>query len=154
MAPRPVDRHQKIMVRLTALLDQHLPPDLTAVPDVDVLLRREPLTIRAPDVVVTRLALYDTGLPRYPADEVRLAVEIVSPGSRGTDRVMKASEYAEAGIGEYWILEGRPLTLSVHVLDSGVYRLVDTHVGTAELTVCGVPLRIDLEALTRRPTAG
>jgi Uma2 family endonuclease len=151
VAPKPKSRHQKVMERLASLLDQHLPPDLTALVDMDVLLSREPLTIRAPDVIVSRLALHDTNPSRYPAHEVRLAVEIVSPGSRRTDRVMKASEYAEAGIPEYWILDGDPLTLTAYTLSSGDYRLTGEFVGTAEITTCGVPIHLDLEGLTRRP---
>jgi Uma2 family endonuclease len=34
-----------------------------------------------------------------------LVVEIVSPGSRGTDHVMKLHEYAKAGIENYWIID-------------------------------------------------
>lgn len=150
VAPTPSDRHQKSMSRLVQLLDEQLPPELNAVPDMDVLLNRDPLTVRAPDVIVAPTALYGTGLKHYPAQEVRLAVEIVSPSSRGIDRVSKFNQYARAGVGEYWILDGDPLTLSAYVLESGAYRLVDTFTGTAELTTCGVPVRIDLDRLTRR----
>lgn len=135
-----------------SVLDEQLPPDLTAVQDMDVLLSREPLTVRAPDVVVAPTAIYGTGLTRYPAHEVRLAVEIVSPSSRAIDRVAKLGEYARAGIREYWILDGEPLILSSYMLESGTYRLVDTFTGTAELTTCGVPVQIDLDGLTRRKT--
>jgi Uma2 family endonuclease len=37
--------------------------------------------------------------------DVVLVVEIVSPGSRGTDHVMKLHEYAKAGIEKYWIVD-------------------------------------------------
>jgi Uma2 family endonuclease len=39
------------------------------------------------------------------ASEVRLVVEIVSPGSTRTDHVYKRSEYADAGIPHYWIVD-------------------------------------------------
>ena len=32
-------------------------------------------------------------------------MEIVSPGSRGTNHVMKLHEYAKAGIANYWIVD-------------------------------------------------
>ena len=39
------------------------------------------------------------------AAEVLVVVEIVSPGSRRTDHVAKRSEYADAGIPHYWIVD-------------------------------------------------
>lgn len=42
------------------------------------------------------------------AAEVRLAVEIVSPGSRRMDYVVKRGEYADAGIDHYWIVDLDP----------------------------------------------
>ncbi|WP_102141915.1 Uma2 family endonuclease [Mycobacterium hubeiense] len=42
---------------------------------------------------------------RVQAADVVLVVEIVSPGSRGTDHVMKSHEYAKAGIENYWIVD-------------------------------------------------
>jgi len=42
---------------------------------------------------------------RVAAADVVLVVEIVSPGSRGTDHVMKPHEYAKAGIANYWIVD-------------------------------------------------
>ncbi|MGH3885988.1 MAG: Uma2 family endonuclease, partial [Pseudonocardiaceae bacterium] len=48
------------------------------------------------------------------AAEVLVVVEIVSPGSRRTDHVAKRSEYADAGIPHYWIVD---LDESVSLLD-------------------------------------
>jgi Uma2 family endonuclease len=39
------------------------------------------------------------------ASEVLLAVEIISPGSRRMDMVIKRAEYADAGIPHYWIID-------------------------------------------------
>ena len=66
--------------------------------------------------------------------------------------MVKLGEYARAGIGEYWILEGDPLTLTAYALEAGRYRPVATVTGAAELTACGAPVRIDLDRLTRRRT--
>lgn len=48
------------------------------------------------------------------ASEVRLVVEIVSPGSRRMDTVIKHREYADAGIPYYWIADLDP-PVSLHV---------------------------------------
>ncbi len=37
--------------------------------------------------------------------DVALVIEVVSPGSRRTDHVTKRSEYADAGIAHYWIVD-------------------------------------------------
>ena len=149
VAPKPLSRHQKIMQRLTSLLDQHLPHELTAILDVDVLLSREPLTVRAPDVIVTRTVRYDANPPRYASKDVLLAIEIVSTGSRRTDRVMKLNEYAEAGIAEYLILDGDPLTLDAYVLECTSYALLREFQAFAQLTASGPPVRVDLDAPPR-----
>ncbi|WP_218021114.1 Uma2 family endonuclease [Nocardia mikamii] len=70
--------------------------------------------------------------PRWNANEVLLAVEILSPGSRRTDRVTEFAEYAEAGIEHYWLLDlDAPTTLTG-------YRRID---------LSGTPVTIDLTAL-------
>ena len=150
VAPKPALRHQMVTVQLVTELNRQLPESLTAVPDVDVLLTMVPLTVRAPDVVVVPTRVFAADPPRLTADAVRLIVEVVSSGSRRTDQVTKLSEYADAGIAEYWILDGDPLTLSAYSLESGSYRLVGEFRGIADLAACGTPVRVDLDALARR----
>lgn len=60
------------------------------------------LTVRQPDLVVVRseLAAHDR-LPEPPL----LAVEVISPGSFERDAVTKRSEYARAGLDDYWIAD-------------------------------------------------
>lgn len=63
------------------------------------------------------------------------------------DRVLKFSEYADAGIPRYWIVDvGTPCTLLAYALVDGNYE----HTGQVELTVAGHPVSIDLDAPTRR----
>ncbi|HEU5265671.1 MAG TPA: Uma2 family endonuclease, partial [Jatrophihabitans sp.] len=42
------------------------------------------------------------------ARDVVVVVEIVSPGSRRMDTVVKRGEYADAGIPHYWIIDLEP----------------------------------------------
>lgn len=148
VTPKPNPRHQNAMSRLCALLARLDLPSLAVIPDVDVAFP-EWATVRAPDVVVGEREAAATQ-PRFTADQVRLAVEIVSPGSRTTDRVTKLHEYARAGIGEYWILDLDAAELATFVLDAGAetYRATGVHTGIAGLTACGQPITIDLEDLT------
>jgi Uma2 family endonuclease len=151
VTPRPVPLHQHAMVRLTYELTGQLPRDLVAVADVEVVIEAGfPPTVRAPDIVVVPTALLDSGVTRFRAADVLLAVEIVSPGSGRTDRVMKLAEYAEAGIGHYWIIDlDSPASLTGYALVDGNYELMIESAGVVEVS-SPAPMRIDLATLTRR----
>jgi len=106
VTPRAGARHQFAAHRLVELLNEALPPDLIALPDVEVAIDEQfPPTFRAPDAVVTRTEVYESNPSRLAAADVVVAVEGVSPGTRRTDRVMKFAEYQQAGIAHYWILD-------------------------------------------------
>jgi Uma2 family endonuclease len=121
MSPSPVPDHMIAMGKLFVQLGQELPSGLLVIPDVDVDLELvphgKPGFVRRPDlVVVQRAALErvrrDGGLLR--ACDVLVVVEIVSPGSRRTDHVIKRGEYADAGIPHYWIVD---LDVPVSLID-------------------------------------
>ncbi|PXY19764.1 hypothetical protein BAY60_33310 [Prauserella muralis] len=112
MSPSPRPGHNIALFELTAQLKPQLPPGLQVVPDIDIDLELvppgSPGHARRPDlVVVDRSAVErvdrEGGLLR--ASDVRLVVEIVSPGSERTDTVDKRNEYADAGIAHYWIVD-------------------------------------------------
>lgn len=106
--PPPTVLHQLASRRLANALERQLPKDLLAVENVAVAIDlRSPPTVRVPDVVVVPLAKARLEPPRFDPAEVALVVEIVSPGSRRVDRVMKAAEYQEAGVQSYWIIDSR-----------------------------------------------
>lgn len=151
MSPKPLPRHQHAVTVLTAGLNGQLPGALIALADVEVVVDAAPLTIRVPDVVVTRTELYEEGLPRLAAADVLLAVEVLSDGSRRIDRVLKLAEYAEAGVPRYWIVDpGAPTTLLSYVLVDGAYELSGELTGAVELPVAGGVVAVDPERLTRR----
>jgi Uma2 family endonuclease len=138
-------------MRIGYRLDEQLPADLTALPEVDVVLVTEPPTVRIPDVMVTRTSLYETNPSRFSPEDVLLVVEILSDGTRRVDRVLKFSEYADAGMPQYWIVDlGTPATLLAYTLIGGNYQLSGEHTGQVELAVDGHPVTVDLDALTRR----
>ena len=77
----------------------------------------EPGFSRRPDLMIIERAARERvkaegGLLR--ASEVLVVVEIVSPGSRRTDYVIKRGEYADAGIPHYWIVD---ITTPVSLVD-------------------------------------
>jgi Uma2 family endonuclease len=127
MSPRPQLGHQQISKRLTRLLDDHLPDGLQAVPEIEVTTSTSfPPSVRDPDIVVIP-GRVDRRLTRVPAADVVLVVEIVSPGSRRMDHVMKLHEYAKAGIENYWIVDPdapAPERFLAYRLDGDIYRQV------------------------------
>lgn len=151
MCPTPLPRHQRARARLGMHLDEQLPRDLTAVPGVEVLIADEPPTIRAPDLIVIHTDLFDANPARCTGADVLLAAEILSNGSHRVDKILKFSEYAEAGIPQYWIVDvDEPASLLAYVLVNGNYELSGEHTGKAALDVASHPVSIDLPALTRR----
>jgi Uma2 family endonuclease len=147
-APKPAPKHQVAMANLRSCLKDQLPPEVVAVLDVDVLIDPgPPLTVRAPDVVVVPAERYWEHPKRFVPEDLRLAVEIVSSGTRRTDRVAKSAEYAEVGIPHYWLVElDEPITLIAFDLVAGRYKEVAR--GTSAVSVpTPFPITVDLTTL-------
>ncbi len=80
---------------------------------------------RIPDLVVWSKAQADGVW--LPVADVLLVVEIVSPGSEGVDTVTKRSEYATAGIPQYWVVDQDPAqTVTMHRLAGEHYTVQAT----------------------------
>ncbi|TCC35891.1 Uma2 family endonuclease [Kribbella speibonae] len=112
MSPSPSPDHNMAALRIALQLMPQLPQDLEVITDVDIDLELvppdQPGFSRRPDVIAVRRSARrrvrtEGGLIR--ASEVLVVVEIVSPGSRRTDNVVKRAEYADAGIPHYWIVD-------------------------------------------------
>ncbi|MGQ0574079.1 MAG: Uma2 family endonuclease [Pseudonocardia sp.] len=118
-SPSAVPDHNLAANEMWLALRLQLPAGLKAITYVDVDLELapsdEPGFARRPDVIVAREGALDRvrrdgGVLR--ASEVVVAVEVVSPGSKHTDRVAKRHEYSDAGIPHYWIVDlERPVSL-------------------------------------------
>ena len=151
VSPKPKSWHQHASNGLTFRSNEQLPRSLVALADVEIVLPGLPLTIRVPDMTVTLTKLFDRNPARYEAADVLLAVEVLSDGTRRVDRVLKFSEYADAGIPQYWIVDlGEPTTLLAYALVDGDYELSGEYTGSVALAVGGHPVTVDLPALTTR----
>ena len=155
MSPSPAADHSHATASLILQVAPQLPPELEVLPDLDVDLRLAPAdspgTVRRPDLVVVRREARrrvrrEGGTIR--ASEVLVAVEILSPGSRRMDHVLKRAEYADAGIPHYWIIDlDEPVSLIACHL-AGEFGYVDGGAITGIFrTTEPVPVEIDLEAL-------
>lgn len=155
MSAKPIPRHQRALLRLAGQLQAQIPEQLELLVDVDINMELDPPdqpgTVRVPDLVVVTCEAFERvdeagGFLR--AGECVLAVEIHSPGSFRTDQVIKHGEYAEAGIGHYWMIdlaEGPALT-ACHL--GGPFGYVDEPPVTGTFTTQHpFPVRLDLTAL-------
>ncbi|MDH6112545.1 Uma2 family endonuclease [Kitasatospora sp. MAP12-15] len=137
VSPSASKRHNRLARILANALDVAAGPDWNADTDFDVRLQDVPLTNRRPDVVVYRAETIDI-TPTRP-EHVLLVVEVVSPGSETTDRIVKVDQYARAGIAFYWRVEqaatGVPLVYT-YVLDaaSKTYRDGEVFTGVIKAT--------------------
>ncbi|MFC4070858.1 Uma2 family endonuclease [Actinoplanes subglobosus] len=98
-----------------------------------------------PDVTVYRAEALDI-TPTRP-EHVLLVVDVVSPGSETTDRIVKVDQYARAGIPFYWRVEqaatGVPLVYT-YILDpaAGRHRDGDVFTGIVKLTA---PFAVEID---------
>lgn len=158
MTGSPLPRHQRCILRLGGRLEAQLPDHLDVFPDVDVDLQLVPAngpgTVRRPDLAVVTRAGFERreregGILR--ASELVLAIEVLSPGSVRVDRVLKKSEYADARVPHYWIVDlgdngDRPELTVHHLAEPFGYMDPGPVVGTFTTTE-PFPVTIDLDAL-------
>ncbi|AUY48159.1 Uma2 family endonuclease [Streptomyces sp. CB01881] len=149
VSPSASKRHNRLARLLANALDRAGGVEWNADTDFDVRLQDVPLNNRRPDVVVYRADTIDIA-PTRP-EHVALVVEVVSPGSETTDRVVKVDQYAKAGIPFYWRVEqaasGAPVVYTSLLDPAGcAYREGEVFTGTVRATV-PFPVEIDLGAL-------
>jgi Uma2 family endonuclease len=85
-------------------------------------VRLWPGKFREPDVLFLRPERLPN--PHLPLNGTDLVIEVVSEGGKNRDRdlVEKTTEYARAGISEYWIVDPELREITVLVLEGGAYR--------------------------------
>ena len=123
--------HQDIVGSLTAWLRDRTPDHFRVTHQLSVAFAID--STREADVFVHRAD--------HPGDhaflrphEVELAVNVVAPTSRRTDRIVKPAEFAAAGIRHYWRVEPEPVHVYADELgDDGHYGLVADSADLLEL---------------------
>ncbi len=124
MPPHPTETHQRIVgdvyVMLRSFVEDH---HLGTVRLAPLPVRLWPGKIREPDIFfVTQEHSNRIGEQAYgPPD---LVVEVLSPGTWRADRHEKFSEYAQAAVREYWMVDPDACTVEVFVLREGAYELL------------------------------
>ncbi|MFC0437959.1 Uma2 family endonuclease [Kutzneria buriramensis] len=146
---RPAGPHIKAAQRLVSHLNDQLPDELEAMLEFQAeLVGASPR--RIPDVVVCGADACDQ--VRVRAEQILLAIEIVSPGeSAARDYIKKPAEYAANGIPNTWVIDiqENPLSLTVYTLDdTGQYHFTSPMTGRYTGAIGGHEVTIDLDALT------
>jgi Uma2 family endonuclease len=149
VSPSASKWHNRLARILANALDAAGGAEWNADTAFDVRLQDVPLTNRRPDVVVYKADTIDV-VPTRP-EHVLLVVEVVSPGSETTDRVVKLQQYARAGIPFYWRVEQSPGAIPLvyaYVLDPATtaYREAEVFTGVIKATA-PFALDADLTAL-------
>ena len=155
LSPSPVFDHNNAIFEFGVQARAQLPPELQVGLGVDVDLQLAgpdaPGTVRRPDLIIVSRAARRRqrefgGI--VTAADVLVVVEALSPGSRRTDNVLKRSEYADAGIPHYWILDvTEPVSLLACHL-AGEFGYSDSGAVTGTFTTeAPFPITIDLDAL-------
>ena len=155
MSPNPAPKHQVAIRELLLQLHSQISPEYELLLDTDVDLELvptdQPGTSRRPDVSVVRRSARRRvsahgGFVR--AAEVLIAVEVISPGSRRIDRIVKRAEYADAGIPYYWIVDlDPPVSLVACRLESGSGYRDEPAVSGAFTTDQPFPIRFELDQI-------
>ncbi|GAA1802078.1 Uma2 family endonuclease [Nostocoides veronense] len=131
VTPAPSPRHQRVQMRLIALLLPAVPAglDLLAAP-VDVAL--DGATILQPDLLLAERARFtDKDLPCAPL----LAIEILSSSTRRFDLLTKRAAYETAGCEHYWVIDPEAPSMTAWRLVDGEYADPVRALGDEEFTV-------------------
>ncbi|MDV6011326.1 Uma2 family endonuclease [Haloechinothrix sp. LS1_15] len=159
MSPPPSPEHQELSFHLHTLLRSaawSAGAPVRLWEGVGIRLSADGALV--PDLVVAVRNPSRATWPLLEPDDVRLLVEIVSPGSSTRDRTEKPYLYAEAGIPHFWRIEtadyrGRdkplPVILRYELVALAEYRIVDT-IGAGETLRVDepIPITFDPAALT------
>jgi len=127
MPPHPTYTHQAVLeelyVHLRTFVREH---NLGVVRIAPLPVRLWPGKIREPDIFFIgkehsdRIGERVCGVPD-------LVVEVLSSSTQRTDRIEKFSEYARAGVREYWLVDPEKKTVEIYVLKQGAYVLIDKY---------------------------
>jgi Uma2 family endonuclease len=148
VSPAPRPRHQRAVLKLALLLRESCPDSLEVfIAPLDF----QPTRRRSfqPDVLVVRVE--DIGEENVQQPPV-LAVEVLSPGTRARDQLLKRGVYAESGIPSYWLVDPDAPSLTVLWLgeDGGYDEVAMVHGDEAYDATRPFAVSVRPAALTRR----
>jgi Uma2 family endonuclease len=144
LRPPVTGPHSTANFRLMLALDHDL-HGAHLYADVGVRMPRN--RVRAPDLMAVTRPVVEGFAEEVPI----LAVEILSPATRGKDLLVKASEYAAFGVGQYWLVDSEARSIQILLNRDGASEerlLLDEAQPTGEVQVGEYGLvRLDLDEI-------
>jgi Uma2 family endonuclease len=139
MSSGPSTTHQAISGELEFVLKQSCRSEYMIYDaPLDVILSE--MNVLQPDIIMIHRSRLHIVTERGIEGSPDLVVEILSPGSRKKDKVIKMRTYAQHGIHEYWIVDSITRTLEQYQLDdSGLYELRNLFEGNDKVTSDKLP---------------
>jgi len=123
VSPAPLNIHQLVVARLTAILTAACPEHLIVLPGVGINVTR--YQHRVPDVAVVPADSFELDHIEHPP---ALVVEVSSRSTRLYDQNRKKDVYEGFGIPAYWIIEPereRPRVIAFELRDGKYQEVAD-----------------------------
>jgi len=126
MAPSPTVEHQNILRQLFRLLDRFVTElqlgEVWFAP-LDIVIQREPLRTRQPDLLFVRSERVGT-LGQIVEVAPDLVVEILSPSNTRADVESKLADYSRLGVPECWLVSPEARSVELLALTEGSWRRI------------------------------
>ena len=140
LTPSPTTKHQIILGRLYASLDGFMSKTLLGrVLFAPLDVRLSPDTALQPDLIFVANAHAAIVQEDYIRGTPDLVVEVLSPSTTAHDRATKLPLYAEAGVGEMWIIDPQAMTVEILKLQGNRYLVEAALAGSRALTSACFP---------------
>jgi Uma2 family endonuclease len=124
MPPHPTFAHQTALQNLFLKLNEFVESrQLGIVRFAPLPVRLWPDKVREPDMFFIAKEHFDR-ISEQACGVPDLAIEVLSPATRETDRGEKFFEYAHAGVREYWLVDPEKRSIEVYTLQGHVYEPV------------------------------
>jgi Uma2 family endonuclease len=147
VSPAPLNIHQLVVARLTAILTAACPEHLTVLPGVGINVTR--YQHRVPDVAVVPADSFELDHIEHPP---ALVAEVSSRSTRLYDQNRKKDVYEGFGIPAYWIIEperDRPRLIAFELQDGKYQTVADVTGSDVFRATLPFPVAIRPAALTR-----
>jgi Uma2 family endonuclease len=118
LSPAPAPKHQRVVVHLARILSSFVLAEGLGeilVAPVDVVFSE--FDVVEPDLLFISAERASRVQERYIAGAPDLVVEVLSPSTRGLDRLKKRRLYEENGVREYWIFDPAQEAAEVYRID-------------------------------------
>ncbi|GAB11558.1 hypothetical protein GOARA_078_00070 [Gordonia araii NBRC 100433] len=131
VSPAPAVKHQRVVANLYRLLHVACPAELDVLfAPLDVVLAED--TVVQPDLLVApRDAFTERDLPSAPL----VAIEVLSPSTKGVDLLLKKDRLRRAECAHYWVLDPDEPSFTAWELRDGEYYTAGRVTGEGELVL-------------------